>query len=139
MKKTVILLMIVSISLFAIEFYGSWNFTFDGTDNSFYSIGIGFPISMNNNTEFGFSMQCLMNSFSFENYGKYIRKTSFGEFAIYGKGGAILGFSLDSLGYVVLAGVRYYFKNFFVSFSYSVLYVKAEKIQTIPIEIGYRF
>ncbi|ABR30100.1 hypothetical protein SU69_01205 [Thermosipho melanesiensis] len=138
MKKWTLIILFISIVSFAFEIYGGWNFTIDGT-SSFYSVSVDLPISVNNDTEFGFSFQYLHDNFTFTNYGKYSRETSFGKFVIYGKGGALFQFSFDSIGYMVLAGIRYYFNNFFLSFSYSVLYIGNDKIQAIPVEFGYHF
>lgn len=144
MKKLFILLFLFSVIIgfsLDMELYGGWNFTIDSSDtSSFFDLFVDLPLTVNNNTEFGISVGYLnTGNFAFQSYGKYNIETSFGIFSTYGKGGAIFenDLALNSIGYSVLAGVRYYFDNLFFGFSYAVYYISNEKITTLPIEIGY--
>jgi hypothetical protein len=145
MKKLYFFLLVILASLafsFDFEPYAGWNVTIDSSNtSSFYSVFLDFPLTVNNDTEFGISLGYIgTNNFVLQSFGKYNIKTSFGIFTTYGKGGAVFSsdFKLNSIGYSVLAGVRYYFKNFFVGFSYAVYYIEDEKIGTIPLEVGYK-
>jgi hypothetical protein len=153
MKKLLfffMLFVIVSFS-FSFDIYGGYNYVFtpDSTINSFFDASFDFPLSINNNTQFGLSLSLLsINTgvdnffFSLMTYGRYDTKTSSGIFSVFGKGGAIfpLDFKLSSVGYGILAGIRYYFQNFFVGFSYEVIYLyDSNKIDALPIQFGYSF
>ncbi|MBO8160950.1 MAG: hypothetical protein H0Z24_04885 [Thermosipho sp. (in: Bacteria)] len=151
MKLLTIILIVFTALVFSFDIYGGfdYNFTPDSTLGSFFDISFDVPLSNHESTQFGFSFSFLsltteLDSFfwSFMTYGRYDSKTSSGIFTVYGKGGAIFPFKFDlsSLGYGVLAGVRYYMNSFFIGVAYEIIYLYDNvKLDIIPIHFGYSF
>ncbi|SHH30529.1 hypothetical protein [Thermosipho atlanticus] len=153
MKKLIISMFLIGLSLMglSIDIYGGYNYVFtpDSTISSFFDVSVDIPLNENDNTQFGLSLNLLSITtdvdsffFSLTTYGKYNTKTSSGIFSVFGKGGAVfpIDFSFSSVGYMVFAGIRYYFNQFFVGFSYEVIYLYNDlKLDVIPIQFGYNF
>jgi len=153
MRKILFIFSLILLGTFAFSFdiYGGFDYVFtpESTLNSFFDISLDFPLSDNNNTQFGFSLSLLtINTdvdnlfFSLMSFGKYDTQTSSGIFSVFGKGGAVfpLNMEFSSIGYAIFAGIRYYFQKFFIGFSYEVIYLYDNiKIDAKPIQFGYSF